>query len=71
MQGYVGKFFVTLAVVVSASRKIGTHCVDVGGPVFDVVLYFPSISRSRCLIQKFCRNLKYKFLTGGSKLHFR
>ena len=40
------------------------------GLVFDVVLYLPSISRSSCLMQKFCRNLKYKFLTGRSKLHF-
>ena len=42
------------------TRKIGTHCVDVGsalknnvvqaGLVFDVVLYLPGISRSRCLI---------------------
>ena len=38
------------------------HCVDVGsalknnvvqaGLVFDVVLYLPNISRSRCLINK-------------------
>ena len=40
------------------------------GLVFDVVLYLPSISRSSCLIQKFCRNLKHKFLAGRSKLHF-
>ena len=42
------------------TRKIGTHCVDVGsalkknvvqaGLVFDVVIYLPSISRLRCLI---------------------
>jgi len=50
------------------ARKIGTHCVDVGsalknnvvqaGLVFDVVLYLPSISRSRYsinteILQKF------------------
>ena len=29
------------------------------------------MSRSRCLMPKFCRNLKYKFLTGRSKFHFR
>ena len=60
MQGYVGKFFVTLAVVVCQQEKIGTHCVDAGsalknnagqaGPVFDVVLSLPRISRSRSLI---------------------
>ena len=42
------------------TRKIGTHCVDVGsalknnvvqaGLVFDVVIDLPSISRLRCLI---------------------
>ena len=42
------------------TRKIGKHCVDVGsalknnvaqaGLVSDVVLYLPSISRSRCLM---------------------
>ena len=42
------------------TRKIGTPCIDVGsalkndvvqaGLVFDVVLFLPSISRSRCLI---------------------
>jgi len=44
------------------TAKIGMHCVDVGsalknnvvqaGLVFDVVLYLPNISRSRCLINK-------------------
>ena len=54
------------------TRKIGTHCVDVGsalkndvvqaGLVFDVVLYLASISRSRCLITLcfFYKNLIYK-----------
>ena len=50
------------------TRRIDSRCVDVGsvlknnvvqaGVVFDVVLYLPYISRSRChLIKKFCRNL--------------
>ena len=44
------------------TRKIGTHCVDLGsalknnvvraGLVFDVVIYLPSISRLRCLINR-------------------
>ena len=29
------------------------------------------MSRSRCLMPKFCRNLKCKFLTGRGKFHFR
>ena len=64
------------------TRKIGTHCVDVGsalknnvvqaGLVFDVVLYLPNLSRSRYLINKeILQNLKYKFLTDRSKLHVR
>ena len=61
MQGYVGKFFVTcISCSCLPTRKIGMHCLDVGsalknnmvqaGLVFDVVLYLPNISRSRCFI---------------------
>jgi len=43
------------------------------GLLFDVVLFLPSISRSRCLIDTeiLQTHLKHKFLTGRSKLHFR
>ena len=55
MQGYEGKFFVTLAVVVCQQEKyvhIGSALKNVvrAGLVFDVVLYLPSTSRLRCLI---------------------
>ena len=62
VQGYIGKFFVTFnSCSCLPTRKTGTHCVDVGsglknvvqvGLVFDVVLYLPNISRSRCLMNK-------------------
>ena len=62
------------------TRKIGTHSVDVdsalrnnvvqAGLVFDLVLYLPSISRSRCLIYTEIFQ-QYKFLKGRSKHHFR
>ena len=62
------------------TRKIGMHCVDVdsalrnnvvqAGLVFDLVLYLPSISRSRCLIYTEIFQ-QCKFLNGRSKHHFR
>ena len=58
--GLRGKVFCYISCSCLPTRKIGTHCVDVGsalknnvvqaGLVFDVVIYLPSISRLRCLI---------------------
>ena len=53
------KVFCYISCSCLSTRKIGTHCVDVGsglknnlvqaGLEFDVVLYLPSISRSTFL----------------------
>ena len=62
VQGYIGKVFCYISCSCMPTRKILTHCVDVGsglknnvvqpGLLFDLVLYLSNISRSRCLINK-------------------
>ena len=54
------KFFCYISCSCLPTTKIGTHCGDMGsalknnvvqaGLAFDVVLYLPSISRSKCLM---------------------